>query len=137
LLTYGFDSSICLWNSETGERVFGTNIHQAKGVWSSTFTSDGKWIVIRSMDDRFRVVDVESGEELARTRPVRSAKLAVQLLAGESMVLVSTDLGKAWAWDLSFMTATDRPEEVLSRAQAMTGFRIDEDGKLRVIGKDE
>jgi WD40 repeat protein/MoxR-like ATPase len=62
-LSGSLDSTLKLWDVESGEELRTFNGHQ-NAVWSVSFSPDGKQALSGSLDSTLKLWDVESGEEL-------------------------------------------------------------------------
>ena len=133
----GVDSSIRLWNPETGD----SKVLQghSNNVTSLTFTPNGKLLVSAGRDNTIRLWNVETGKERSR-RPTKDWVVSLAVSPDSRMLAAGTIDRRIELWDL--VTGEKRPQDpeghtaqVMSVAFSPDGQQLasaSEDGTIRL-----
>jgi WD40 repeat protein len=99
-------SKLCLWDFETGKRLWQGRGHKGRrahpnGIVGVAFARDGARVLVGDQDSVVRVLDVATGEELARHREAFFHRTAGMAFSPDRRhVLSSGHVRSARLWDL-------------------------------------
>jgi WD40 repeat protein len=136
ILTWSGDT-VRLWGRRTHKELIPGMSHDNRVV-GARFNSDESRILSWSSDYTVRLWSASSGESVIRPLKVPESQSVKDALftAGEDCVVARDASDKLWLWDLSFDTRGGA-REVQEMVEASTGTRLDAEGGLEVMPRDE
>lgn len=144
LVTTGsFDSSAHLWDFRSGRELVQPMTHP-KSVMSLDISDDGRVLATGCDDGAARVWDLATGRMLGPPlrhghRPARREPfkvVTVDLSPDGSRLATGSPNGETRVWALPVLKGP-LPEWFLKLGEAMAGWRLDEDGAMRLLGHRE
>lgn len=132
LASAGFDGTIRLWDTETGEELRVLEGHRDV-VWSIAFAPNGERLVSAGWDGTLRFWDVETGETIETVDSFRTALSAVAFSpSGDQLAIGSLD-GRVWVMDVESgnmqLIHYNPPSDIWQVA-------VSQDGSLLAAGMD-
>ena len=137
ILTSGFDfsggtgGSARIWVASSGQVVFTLVGHKA-GLFSATFSRDGKYIVTGSKDNTARVWEAGTGKMLAELRGHTGAVNRAELSADDMHIITSSDDGTARIYSRIWFAPLD---ELLELASKRVSRSLSNEEKVRFLHK--
>lgn len=134
LLVYGAEGSASVLDLATRARRGLGGMEAARVFHRAVFSPNGEWVLTRDSSGPFRAYDAASA--LPVTPPVRHGAKVGWAGISASNVLVSLsepDLVQRWVLE----PCTDRAEALLREAEALSGRRVDAEGRETWLGADD
>ena len=125
-----------LWNASNGEPISDLMNHNS-GVTAIAFSPDDRTILTGGEGNVAQLWDAHTGEPIGSALEHNGSVLAVGFRAdGRTIYTAGTD-NTVQSLDTSWLSEAKiiGPEELLAKAQAATGYRVNEYGKIEPTGK--
>jgi WD40 repeat protein/serine/threonine protein kinase len=131
VLTGCQDKAARFWSVADGKEVGVPLQHQGE-VMSVAFSPDGKTVLTGSNDNTARLWESSTGKQIGPPLQHLDRVGAVRFSADGKVLLTGSDDKTARLWDGPSLL-TDEVEQVVLRAQLMTGMELDERGIVREL----
>lgn len=124
VLTVGFDSTVRVWNAETGLRIWDTPIDV--GISMAAFSPDGKRVVAAGFDLTARVLDAADGKLAWPILRHGALVFTASFDAAADRVLTTTENGVAqvWHWSHSYVDSFDHGSRIVDASMDSAGKRL-------------
>jgi len=131
LLTGCPDKTARFWSVADGKEVAVPLQHQGE-VMSVAFSPDGRTVLTGSNDNTARLWESDTGKQIGPPLQHLDRVVAVAFSADGKALMTGSDDKTARLWDGPSLLA-DEVEQIVLRAQLMTGMELDERGTVREL----
>jgi eukaryotic-like serine/threonine-protein kinase len=131
LLTGCRDKAARFWSVADGKEVGVPLPHQGE-VLSVAYSPDGRTVLTGSNDNTARLWEADTGKQIGPPLQHLDSVLAVAFSADGKVLMTGSDDKTARLWDGPSLLA-DEVEQVVLRAQLITGMELDERGTVREL----
>jgi formylglycine-generating enzyme required for sulfatase activity/WD40 repeat protein len=133
-LSGGFDNTVCLWDVESGKRLWRASNHE-QAVWTVAFSPDGRRALSGNQDQTVRLWNVDTGQEACPTMKGHTGIVSSVAFLPERRRAVSACWDKTVRiWDLEKGKEVGPP---LNPGAPILSIALNKDGSQVLLGSND